>query len=114
MGATDRLPEKLASGPIEIKPEREPLVAAPRSPASALLAAALALPGIVPIDAKAQAAPDRGWIELKYLDYRDWQPGADRMTVRSPSLYAAMPLSDTLVAEGSLVFDSMSGASPLY
>ncbi len=114
MDATDRRPEEPASGAMEIRPEREPLVATPRAPAGALLAAALALPGIVPIDAKAQAGPDHGWIELKYLDYRDWQPGADRMTVRSPSLYAAMPLSDTLVAEGSLVFDSMSGASPLY
>jgi hypothetical protein len=104
---------KWASGLTEIKPNANRLCG-PRSPASALLAAALALPGIVPIDARAQAAPDRGWIELKYLDYRDWQPGADRMTVRSPSLYAAIPLSDTLVAEGSLVFDSMSGASPLY
>jgi hypothetical protein len=83
-------------------------------PASALLAAALALPGMVPGDADAQAAPDRGQIALKYYDYRDWQPGADRMTVRSPSLYAALPLSDTLVVEGSIVYDSMSGASPLY
>jgi hypothetical protein len=100
--------------PIEISPEGESNAATPRSPAGALFAAALALPGILPADANAQAAPDRGWIELKYLDYRDWQPGADRMTVRSPSLYGVMPLSDTLVAEGSIVFDSMSGASPLY
>jgi hypothetical protein len=83
-------------------------------PAGALLAAALALPGIVPNETRAQAAPDRGQIMVKYLDYRDWQPGADRMTVRSPSLYAAVPLSDTLVVEGSIVYDSMSGASPLY
>jgi hypothetical protein len=52
-------------------------------------------------------------VELKFLDYRDWQPGANRMSVRSPSLYAVKPLSDTLVIEGSLVYDSMSGASPL-
>jgi hypothetical protein len=29
-------------------------------------------------------------------------------------MYVLKPLSDTLVAEGSLVYDSMSGASPLY
>ena len=94
--------------------ERAGAAAPPHAQAGALLAAALALPGVVPSDANAQAAPDRGWIELRYLDYRDWQPGADRMTVRSPSMYAVLPLSDTLVAEGSMVFDSMSGASPLY
>jgi hypothetical protein len=48
------------------------------SPTGALLAAALALPGILPATALAQLAPDPGLIELKYLDYRDWQPGADR------------------------------------
>jgi hypothetical protein len=85
-----------------------------RSPAGALLAAALALPGMVPHAAKGQAAPDSGLVELKYLDYRDWQPGANRMTVRSPSMYGVMPLSDTLVIEGSVVYDSVSGASPLY
>jgi hypothetical protein len=88
--------------------------AAPRSPAGALFAAALALPGVIPAAALAQAAPDRGSVELKYLDYRDWQPGANRMNVRSPSIYGVLPLTDTLVAEGSVVYDSMGGASPLY
>jgi len=83
-------------------------------PRSALLAAALALPGVLPAGASAQTAPDQGLISLKYLDYRDWQPGADRMRVKSPSLYVLKPLSDTLAAEGSLVYDSMSGASPLF
>ncbi|MGE5088052.1 MAG: DUF3570 domain-containing protein [Candidatus Levyibacteriota bacterium] len=81
---------------------------------AALIAAALALPGIAPGAAHAQAAPDQKVIALRYLDYRDWQPGASRMSVRSPSLYALLPLSDTLAFEGSLVHDSMSGASPLY
>ena len=80
----------------------------------ALLAAALALPGILPVVANAQTAPDQGIVAFRYLDYRDWQPGADRMTVRSPSLYVLNPLSDSLVVEGSFVFDTMSGASPLY
>jgi hypothetical protein len=42
-----------------------------------LLAAALALPGIVP-SAHAQTAPDQGFIQFKYLDYRDWQPGGSQ------------------------------------
>jgi hypothetical protein len=80
----------------------------------ALLAAALALPGILPATAVAQLAPDPGLIALKYLDYRDWQPGGDRIRVRTPSFYARKPLSDSLQAEGSIVYDSISGASPLY
>ena len=59
---------------------------------TALIAAALALPGILPGAAHAQAAPDEGVVALRYYDYRDWQPGADRMSVRSPSLYALVPL----------------------
>ncbi len=87
----------------------------PQGPgASALVAAALALPGILPAAALAQAVADHGVLELKYLDYRDWQPGASRMTVRSPSLYTLIPLNDTTEFEGSLVYDAMSGASPLY
>jgi hypothetical protein len=83
------------------------------APARALLAAALALPGVLPANVIAQTAPDQSVIALKYFDYRDWQPGADRMTVRSPSLYVLRPLSDSLSLEGTLVYDSMSGASPL-
>jgi hypothetical protein len=81
---------------------------------SALLAAALALPGILPTAATAQTAPDQGVVAFRYFDYRDWQPGAQRMTVRSPSLYVLKPLSDSLSLEGSLVYDAMSGASVLY
>ena len=86
----------------------------PGVPAGALLAAALALPGVVPASALAQTAPDQGLIALKYVDYRDWQPGGDRIRVHSPSLYLLKPLSDSLAAEGSLVYDGISGASPLY
>jgi Protein of unknown function (DUF3570) len=78
-----------------------------------LVSAALALPGVLPLAVAAQTAPDQSVIALKYFDYRDWQPGADRMSVRSPSLYVLRPLSDDLALEGTVVYDSMSGASPL-
>ena len=91
-----------------------PPARAPAPAASALFAAALALPGMLPADAAAQAVADHGILQFKYLDYRDWQPGADRMTVRSPSLYTLIPINDTTEFEGSLVYDAMSGASPLY
>ena len=78
-----------------------------------LLTAALALPGVLPAAAYAQSPPDHSVVALRYFDYRDWQPGADRMRVESPSLYLLRPLSDTLALEGTLVYDAMSGASPV-
>jgi len=78
-----------------------------------LLSAALALPGILPAVALAQTAPDRSTLSFLYFDYRDWQPGADRMTVRSPSIYLQKPLSETLALEATVVYDAMSGASPI-
>jgi hypothetical protein len=85
-----------------------------RRPTSALVAAALALPGVLPAGVEAQAVADRGVVQVKYLDYRDWQPGANRMTVRSPSLYTLIPVDGTTEFEGALTYDAMSGASPLY
>ena len=82
--------------------------------AGALLAAALALPGVMPADALAQSAPDKGIFELQYLSYRDWQPGKNRMTVDAPAFYALVPVNDTLVVEGGMVYDAVSGASPQF
>jgi hypothetical protein len=80
----------------------------------ALMAAALALPGVLPAPAHAQSAPDKGIFELQYLSYRDWQPGRNRMKVDAPAFYALMPIGDTWSVEGGMVYDAMSGASPLY
>jgi hypothetical protein len=79
----------------------------------ALLAAAFALPGVVP-QAVAQSMPDAGVVSLRYLDYRDWQPGADRMRVESPSFYVMSPFAQQWVGEATVVYDAMSGASPLF
>jgi hypothetical protein len=89
---------------------------AARGRVNPLLAAALALPGILPAAtaALAQTIPDQGIFSLNYLDYRDWQPGGDRMTVRSPSMYVLAPFADKWTFEGTLVYDAMSGASPLW
>lgn len=84
-------------------------------PSGALVAAALALPGVaLPQHARAQSVPDTAFVQFKYLDYRDWQPGARRMRVDNPGFYAVKPLSESLVVEGGIVYDGMSGASPLY
>ncbi len=79
----------------------------------AILLAALALPGIS-TPAMADIAPDQGEINLKYLDYRDWQPGFDRITVRSPSVEVMVPVAGDWSIAGSVVSDSISGATPLY
>ncbi len=78
------------------------------------MAAALALPGVLPATATAQTVPETGIIQFTYLGYRDWQPGAKRMTVQSPSLYVMAPFAEQWVVEAGLVYDGMSGASPLY
>jgi len=106
-------------GPGGDPPPRPPAATTPAgAPAGAFLAAALALPGILPAlwspSAHAETAPEAGQIALKYLDYRDWQPGADRMRVKSPALYVLKPLGDAFAVAGTLVYDGISGASPRY
>ncbi len=82
-----------------------------RSTIGAVLAAALALPGIA---VHAEEAPDKGEVAVKYLRYQDEQPGLKRVKVSAPSLYLMTPLSPHWSIEGSLVSDSVSGASPRY
>ena len=78
-----------------------------------VLAAALLLPGLA-APAHAETAPEQGLVALKLLSYRDWQPGLDRIHVRAPSLYVLAPVGSRWSVEGSLVSDSVSGASPRY
>lgn len=80
--------------------------------AGAIIAAALALPGVH--GAHAESAPERGELAVKYLQYQDAQPGLKRISVRAPSLYVLAPLSPQWAIEGSLVSDSVSGATPRY
>jgi hypothetical protein len=77
-----------------------------------LLAAALTLPAVGL--AQAESAPEKGLVSFKFLDYLDSQPGADRIRVRAPSLLVTTPLSGAWSLSGSLISDSISGASPAY
>jgi hypothetical protein len=79
--------------------------------AGAIIAAALALPGVM---AHADSAPERGEVAVKYLHYQDSQPGLDRIKVSAPSIYVLAPLSPKWSVEGSVVADSVSGATPRY
>jgi hypothetical protein len=85
---------------------------AARLPGSALLAAALALPGVQP--ASADSAPDQRSVSFRYLDYLDRQPGRDRVRIKAPTVHALAPLGSDWSVSGSLVSDAISGASPAY
>lgn len=76
----------------------------------------MALPGLclVTPTAHAETAPERGYVALKVLDYLDSQPGAERIRVRAPALSALVPLGDQWSVSGTLITDSISGASPAY
>ncbi len=78
-----------------------------------ILAAALLLPGIAP-GAHAQTPPEQGTISVKYLHYKDSQPVLDRITVNSPSVYVQVPVGGEWLIDGSVVSDSVSGATPRY
>jgi Protein of unknown function (DUF3570) len=79
----------------------------------AIVAAALALPGVVGT-AHAETAPERGQISVKYLEYKDSQPGLERIKVKAPSIYLLAPVNSQWSIEGSAVADAVSGASPRY
>lgn len=72
--------------------------------------AALALPGL----ALAENAPEQASISVKYLDYRDSQPGLDRLKISSPSLELLLPIAGKWALRAGLVSDVVSGASPRY
>lgn len=80
--------------------------------AASLLAAAMALP-MTPA-ARAETPPERGVIAIKYLDYLDSQPGADRIAVRAPSLLISAPVAGDWSVAGTYISDAISGASPAY
>jgi hypothetical protein len=84
-----------------------------RSAAPALLAAALALPGIAP-QAAAQAPPERAQLDVRWMHYQDSQPGLKRIRVDSPTVGLKLPVGGRWSVEGTAGLDSVSGASPRW
>lgn len=76
------------------------------------MAAALALPGVAP--GQTEDGPGPAVVGLKWLSYRDRQPGLDRIRVESPSMHWRLPVGDRWGLEGSVVQDEVSGASPRW
>ena len=89
---------------------------------AAFLAAALVLPSVQ--FAYADAAPERGVVSLKYLNYQDSQSAdtpatasllsRDRIAVNALSIMSVMPVAGEWSVGVSFMEDSVTGASPAY
>lgn len=94
----------------------------------AIVAAALALPGVLPQAVQAQTAPTEGNVSLKALFYRDSQSvdtrypqytgnevdRLKRIAVDAQSFALVAPIGSQWALEGSLLAEQVSGASPRY
>lgn len=98
-----------------------------------LLSAAMALPCVMGV-AHAESAPEKGTLSFKYLDYKERQQligdaakgdaglysksGAstfdDRIRVKGTASSVMLPLNAEWSMAGTLITDSISGASPAY
>ena len=77
---------------------------------AALFAAAMALPSSH--SAFAEAAPERGIVSFKYLNYEDSQPDQDRIKVNAYSVTGMAPIAGKWSISTTYTNDSVSGASP--
>jgi hypothetical protein len=100
---------------------------------AALLSAAMALPCVM-VAAHAESAPEKGTLSFKYLNYKESQQvtndalggygradsksGAsafdDRIRVKASASSLVVPLNSEWAMSGTLITDSISGASPAY
>lgn len=78
----------------------------------ALLAAAMLLPGIGTVHA--ETAPERGSVGVKYLYYKEDQPGLERIRVHAPAVSVLAPIAGEWSLAASATVDDVSGASPRY
>ena len=82
---------------------------------ASLLAAAAALPCMLPNTAKAQSAPKDTTVRFQYSYFDEWQEGGeDRMRIQAPQLWFQTPVAENWAVEGGFVVDDVSGASPLF
>jgi hypothetical protein len=77
---------------------------------AALFAAAMTLP--FSNAAFAEAAPEKGIVAFKYLNYHDSQPDEDRIGVNAYTVSAMAPIAGKWSISTSYTYDSVTGASP--
>ena len=104
-------PEKMPGSRIESK-EATDFRMRKTMGATILLSVAMVLP--VAMQARAESMPERGQASLKYLDYQESQPGADRILVHAAALEVLAPVAGEWALGATLVADSISGASPIF
>ena len=79
---------------------------------AALFAAAMSLP--LSQSVFAEAAPERGLVSFKYLNYKDSQPDQERVTVNAYTVMGMAPIAGKWSISTTYTNDSVSGASPEY
>ena len=80
---------------------------------AALFAAAMALP--LSDAAFAEAAPEKGVVAFKYLNYQESQPVYfDRMSVNAYTVSVMAPIAGKWSISTSYTYDSVTGASPEF
>jgi len=77
---------------------------------AALFAAAMALP--FSHSAFAEAAPEKGIVAFKYINYEDSQPDQDRISVNAYTVSVMAPIAGKWSISTTYTNDSVSGASP--
>ena len=82
----------------------------------ALLSAGVAITALGATgDVLAQSRSEETKIQFQYSYYKDWQQGGeDRMDVHAPQILLTTPVGDASELEAGFVYDSVSGASPMY
>lgn len=89
----------------------------PKKLSNSILIAALSLSGVAAVtsdQARAEDAPAKADISVKFLRYQESQPGLERIHVSSPSVALSLPIAGVWSLDAGVVSDSVSGASPRY
>ncbi len=89
-----------------------PSIKSTRVIGAALTAAAMFLPSVKPVFA--DTAPENGIVAFKYLNYRDSEPGVDRMDINAYSLRVMTPIAGKWAIDYTGTSDSVTGASPHF
>lgn len=65
-------------------------------------------------EALAMTRPEQAMAALRHLDYRDSQPGEERIRVKTSSLLLVSPIGEQWSTQAIASVDAISGASPYY
>ncbi|NBU50809.1 MAG: DUF3570 domain-containing protein [Betaproteobacteria bacterium] len=101
-------------GCLAVHPWAEVAVAATEREPQARLWALGACLGLLGTAVQASTPPERAEVQFKALDYRERQPGANRVDVQAATMSLYTPVGERAALLVSQTVDAISGASPLY